>query len=147
MAAATAETHSNSLGWLLDEHIGAVPDVRYAVLVSGDGLLKSRTRTLGQTEAEKYAALTAALRATAFAFRELTGDERMRQVLVELEGCISLTTVAGDHSLLSVCTEPDADIGLISHQMAALAVRTRGQLGTAERRPEADSEADGGVPA
>ncbi|MEU1302579.1 roadblock/LC7 domain-containing protein [Streptomyces shenzhenensis] len=143
MAAETADTHSNSLGWLLDEHIGVIKGVRFAVLVSGDGLLKSRTKTLSQEEAEKYAALTASLRATAFAFRDLTGDKHMLQVLVELEGSISLTTAGGDNSLLSVCVGRLADIGVISEQMLALAGRVGEQLATAERR----SEADGGVPA
>jgi hypothetical protein len=55
-------------------------------------------------------------------------------------GCLGLTTTAGDLTMLSVCTTgPDADVGLIGHRMAQLAVQLGKQLGTAERRPEVES--------
>lgn len=44
------DTHSNSLGWLLDQELGSVEGVRYAVLMSSDGLLKARTETIGQDD-------------------------------------------------------------------------------------------------
>ncbi|GAB2882137.1 roadblock/LC7 domain-containing protein [Streptomyces deserti] len=134
------DTHSNELGWLLDEQIGSVEGVRYAVLMSSDGLLKARTETISQTDGEKFAALTAALRAAGKAWDDFTHGQGMRQVLIESGGCFGLTTTAGDNTMLSVCTTgPHADIGLISHHMAQLAVRLGEQLGTAERRPSLES--------
>ncbi|MER6952572.1 roadblock/LC7 domain-containing protein [Streptomyces sp. NPDC002623] len=134
-----ADTTSNDLGWLLDEQLGSVPGVRYAVLMSGDGLLKARTETIGQDDGEKFAALTAALRAAGKAWDEFAGGQSLRQVLIESNQCFGLTTSAGDMTMLSVCTDPDADIGLISHQMAQLAVRLGTQLGTAERRTSVEN--------
>ncbi|WP_432190084.1 roadblock/LC7 domain-containing protein [Streptomyces sp. Tue6028] len=133
------DTHSNDLGWLLDEQIGSVEGVRYAVLMSSDGLLKARTQTIGQEDGEKFAALTAALRAAGKAWDDFTGGQGMRQVLIESVSCFGLTTTAGENTMLSVCTTgPHADIGLISHHMAELAVRLGEQMGTAERRPSVD---------
>lgn len=46
-----SDTRSTTLGWLLDEQLGSVEGVRYAVLMSGDGLLNTRTETISQNEA------------------------------------------------------------------------------------------------
>ncbi|MEV7731597.1 roadblock/LC7 domain-containing protein [Streptomyces sp. NPDC088921] len=135
-----SDTRSNTLGWLLDKQLGCVEGVRYAVLMSSDGLLKARTTAISQDDGEKFAALTAALRAAGKAWDEFTGGQGMRQVLIESIGCFGLTTTAGKNTMLSVCTTgPHADIGLISHQMAQLAVQLGEQMGTAERRFSVES--------
>ncbi|MEU6485867.1 roadblock/LC7 domain-containing protein [Streptomyces sp. NPDC046887] len=132
-----SDTHSNTLGWLLDEQLGSVEGVRYAVLMSGDGLLKARTRTIGQEDGEKLAALTASLRAAGRAWDEFTGGAGVRQQLIECVGNVGLTTAAGQNTMLSVCTTgPHADIGLIGRHMAELAVRLGEQLGTGQRHTD-----------
>ncbi|MEV0916689.1 roadblock/LC7 domain-containing protein [Streptomyces sp. NPDC049967] len=129
-------TTINSLGWLLDEHLGEIEGVRFAVLMSSDGLLKARTRTMSQEEGEKFAALTAAMRAAGKAWDDFTGGGGVRQQMIECIDNIGLTTAAGDNTMLSVCTTgPHADVGLISREMAQLAVKVGRQLGTAERVP------------
>ncbi|MCX4446312.1 roadblock/LC7 domain-containing protein [Streptomyces sp. NPDC087866] len=131
-----SDTHANTLGWLLDEQLGSVEGVRYAVLMSGDGLLKARTRTISQEDGEKLAALTASLRASGRAWDEFTGGQGVRQQLIESVSTIGLTTAAGHHTMLSVVTTgPHADVGLISHHMGLLVVRLGEQLGTRERMP------------
>lgn len=131
-----SDTHSNTLGWLLDEQLGSVDGVRYAVLMSGDGLLKARTRTICQEDGEKLAALTASLRASGRAWDDFTGGQGVRQQLIESVANIGLTTAAGQNTMLSVVTDgPHADVGLISHHMALLVVRLGEQLGTKERTP------------
>ncbi|MCX4597499.1 roadblock/LC7 domain-containing protein [Streptomyces sp. NBC_01549] len=138
------DTHSNSLGWLLDQELGTVEGVRYAVLMSSDGLLRARTETISQDDGEKFAALTAALRAAGKAWDEFTGGEGMRQLLIESVGCIGLTTTAAKNTMLSVCTTgPDADVGLISHHMVRLASRVGHEMTTADRLPTGE----GGSPA
>ncbi|WGD39711.1 roadblock/LC7 domain-containing protein [Streptomyces cathayae] len=125
---------NNPLGWLLDEQLGGVEGVRYAVLMSSDGLLKARTKTIDQEGGEKFAALTAAMRASARAWDEFTGGGGVRQQMIECVENIGLTTAAGQNTMLSVCTTgPHADVGLISRHMAQLAVRVGEQLGTEKR--------------
>ncbi|MBJ7903895.1 roadblock/LC7 domain-containing protein [Streptomyces sp. NPDC004549] len=131
-----SETHANSLGWLLDEQLGSVEGVRYAVLVSGDGLLKARTHTIDQEGGEKLAALTASLRASAKAWDDFTGGGGVRQHLVECANNFCLTTAAGQNTTLMVCTTgPLADVGLITDHMVRLAVQLGTQLSTGERTP------------
>ncbi|MEU9776614.1 roadblock/LC7 domain-containing protein [Streptomyces sp. NPDC047968] len=136
------DPHDNTLGWLLDEQIGSVEGVRFAVLMSSDGLLKAHTKTLDQEGGEKFAALTAALRAAGKAWDAFTGGGGVRQQMIECVENIGLTTAAGQNTMLSVCTAgPHADVGLISQHMAHLAVRLGEQLGSEER---AARPADGG---
>ncbi|MES4887644.1 roadblock/LC7 domain-containing protein [Streptomyces sp. NPDC096012] len=133
------DTHSNSLGWLLDQELGSVEGVAYAVLMSSDGLLQARTQTIGQEDAEKLAAVTASLRAAGKAWDEHVGGKGMCQLLIESQGRIGLTTAAAKNSMLSVVTTgPESDVGLITHHMVRLATRLGHELEVAERRPAAD---------
>ncbi|MEU6085578.1 roadblock/LC7 domain-containing protein [Streptomyces sp. NPDC047085] len=130
------DTHSNGLGWLLDQELGSVEGVAYAVLMSSDGLLQARTETIGQEDAEKLAALTASLRAAGKAWDEHVGGQGMCQLLIESQGRIGLTTAAARNSMLSVVTTgPEADVGLISHHMVRLATRLGHELEVGDRRP------------
>ncbi|MBW1597202.1 roadblock/LC7 domain-containing protein [Streptomyces sp. JJ38] len=131
------DTHDNPLGWLLDEQLGTVEGVRYAVLMSSDGLLRARTKTIDQEGGEKFAALTAAMRASARAWDEFTGGGGVRQQMIECVANIGLMTAAGQNTMLAVCTTgPHPDVGLISRHMAQLAVRVGEQLSTKERTPQ-----------
>ncbi|GAA4782400.1 roadblock/LC7 domain-containing protein [Streptomyces ziwulingensis] len=140
----TTETRSN-LGWLLDEHLGSVPGVLSAVLLSGDGLLMARTQSIGQDDAEKLAAISSTLRITAKVWDEETGRGGVRALLVESASGFGLTTAAGTNSVLSVVTGSEADPGLVSQEMERLVVRLGEHLGTAERarslQPDGDSAA------
>ncbi|MEU3844560.1 roadblock/LC7 domain-containing protein [Streptomyces sp. NPDC028635] len=133
------DTHSNSLGWLLDQELGTVEGVAYAVLMSGDGLLQARTQTIGQEDAEKLAAVTASLRAAGKAWDEHVGGKGMCQLLIESQGRIGLTTAAARNTMLSVVTTgPEADVGLITHHMVRLATRLGHEMDVAGRRPAAE---------
>ncbi|MEU5900131.1 MULTISPECIES: roadblock/LC7 domain-containing protein [Streptomyces] len=129
-------TTGNELGWLLDRALGSIEGVRHAVLMSSDGLLHSRTAGIGQDEAEKFAAITAAVRAAALAYDEETGGGGTRQALIELTNHVGLITQAGGNTMLSVqTTGPDADIGLITHHMLELAQRVGHEMKVAPRQP------------
>ncbi|MER6029767.1 roadblock/LC7 domain-containing protein [Streptomyces sp. NPDC001851] len=133
------DTHSNSLGWLLDQELGCVEGVEYAVLMSGDGLLQARTTTIGQEDAEKLAAVTASLRAAGKAWDEHVGGKGMCQLLIESQGRIGLTTAAAHNTMLSVVTTgPEADVGLISHHMVRLAARLGHEMGVSDRHPASE---------
>ncbi|MGY1548228.1 roadblock/LC7 domain-containing protein [Streptomyces sp. MN6] len=132
------DTHSNALGWLLNEELGEVADVKCAVLVSGDGLLHSRTDGIGQDDAEKLAALTASLRAASNAMNKHVGGRGVRQHLVEFNGCFALTTAAAENTMLSVITTgTDADVGLITHHMVRLAARLGHAMNVKDRQRNA----------
>ena len=134
------DTHSNSLGWLLDKELGELVGVKCAVLVSGDGLLQARTQGIGQEDAEKLSALSAPLRAASNAMDSHIGGGGVRQILVEFSESYGLTTSAANNSYLSVVTtDTDADVGLITHQMVQLAARLGHAMEVEERRPEVEA--------
>ncbi|WP_331753031.1 roadblock/LC7 domain-containing protein (plasmid) [Streptomyces sp. NBC_00637] len=131
-----ADTHSNALGWLLDQELGEVDGVKCAVLVSGDGLLQARTRGIEQDYAEKLAALSAPLRAAGNATSKHIGGGGVRQHLIEFAACFALTTAAANNAMLSVVTTgTDADVELITRHMVQLAVRLGHAMEVEERRP------------
>ncbi|SDN22177.1 roadblock/LC7 domain-containing protein [Actinacidiphila guanduensis] len=136
----------NALGWLLDEHLGSCPGVRFAVHMTSDGLLSSYTKTIDKDTGDKLAAVTAALRAAGLAWAEVTGrpdrPNAVRQHLIETDQWIGLTSAAAENSLLAVCADLDSDIGLISERMNALSQRVGHELVS----PERQGAADGGRP-
>jgi predicted regulator of Ras-like GTPase activity (Roadblock/LC7/MglB family) len=130
------DTHSNSLGWLLDKELGEVVGVKCAVLVTGDGLLQARTQGIDQEYAEKLAALAATLRASSSAMDNYIEGGGVRQHLVEFSDCYGLTTAAANNAILSVVTtDTDADVGLITRHMVQLAARLGHAMEVEDRRP------------
>jgi predicted regulator of Ras-like GTPase activity (Roadblock/LC7/MglB family) len=133
------DTHTNELGWLLDEHLGTVDGVRSAALVTSDGLIKSYTDSLSQDDAEKLAALTSALRTAARTLDDFLGGGGVRQQLVECVDTVFLATAAGENATLSVVTTgAHADVGLISTHMVQLATQLGDHLRAQARRPDGD---------
>ncbi|WP_306322051.1 MULTISPECIES: roadblock/LC7 domain-containing protein [unclassified Streptomyces] len=136
-------TDRNELGWLLDGELGGIEGVKHAVLMSSDGLLKAHTETVERDEAEKFAAITAALRAAAKAFDSETGGGGTRQILIESANNLGMVTQAADNTMLAVLTtDAMVDVGLIAHHMERLATRVGRELATAPRESVTD-----GVPA
>ncbi|MFF8917414.1 roadblock/LC7 domain-containing protein [Streptomyces sp. NPDC015032] len=131
-----ADTHSNPLGWLLDKQLAGVPGVQGALLISSDGLLSSRTSTLGQEGAEKLSAVTAALRAAALSYAELSRGGGVRQVVLETDVRLYLVTRAGHNMLLGVeTTGLDVDVAAITEEMIRLADRVHDKTTVADRQP------------
>ncbi|MEU9415993.1 roadblock/LC7 domain-containing protein [Streptomyces sp. NPDC048272] len=139
-----SDTHSNTLGWLLDEQLGTLEGVRGAVLISADGLLHSRTSSIDQEQAERHAAIASSLRGGARTYSEEFGGGGMRQILLELNEYVCLITQAGENMLLLVQTiDPDADLATIAHQMAELAGKVGDQMAVEARKPDPDEQAAG----
>ncbi|MEE1808206.1 roadblock/LC7 domain-containing protein [Streptomyces sp. BE133] len=130
-----ADTHSNSLGWLLDRQLAGVPGVQGALLISSDGLLSSRTATLRQEGAEKLAAVTAALRAVALSYAEVSGGGGVRQVVIETDARLYPVTRARHNMLLGVeTTALDVDVEAITEEMLRLADRVHDEMTVADRQ-------------
>ncbi|MGW1289795.1 roadblock/LC7 domain-containing protein [Streptomyces sp. NPDC002586] len=139
------DTHSNGLGWLLDQQLGDFPGVGCAVLASGDGLLQARTQELTQEYAERLAALSSSMASTGKAISMVTGAGPVRQHLVEFERRLFLAAEAGDNSVLMVVTtDLEADVGAIIGRMVELSSRVGHAMGVAARRPETEGEGPSG---
>ncbi|MFE8941113.1 roadblock/LC7 domain-containing protein [Streptomyces sp. NPDC007872] len=134
----TTNTHANPLGWLLDSELGSLAGVDFAVLASGDGLLSSRTNSVGQDKAEAMAAIGSTLRGTATGLSHEIKGGGVRQLLVELDNGVCLITGAGENMLLLAKTSADADIATITQAMVMLAGRVGHEMSVAARRPDSE---------
>lgn len=124
---------SNKLGWLLEDL--EIPGVRFAVLLSEDGLRIAHSTGIGKDDAERFAAAASGLRSLGKALGEFCGDgaNAVRQNMTEYDQGMILITAAGQGALLGVSTKADIDVGLIAHRMNELAARVGHELGSQPR--------------
>ncbi|MGY4098911.1 roadblock/LC7 domain-containing protein [Nocardia sp. R16R-3T] len=125
---------SNRLGWLLED-LSNVPGVRFAVLLSDDGLRIAHSDGVKKDDAERFAAAASGLRSLGKALGEFCGglDNGVRQNMTEYDQGMILITAAGEGALLGVSTTPETDIGLVAHRMNELAGRVGHELGAQPR--------------
>ncbi|WP_433204242.1 roadblock/LC7 domain-containing protein [Nocardia sp. CA-107356] len=125
---------SNRLGWLLED-LSNVPGVRFAVLLSDDGLRIAHSDGVIKDDAERFAAAASGLRSLGKALGEFCGgiENGVRQNMTEYDQGMILITAAGDGALLGVSTTAETDIGLVAHRMNELAGRVGHELGAQPR--------------
>ncbi|UAK31875.1 roadblock/LC7 domain-containing protein [Nocardia asteroides] len=131
---------SNKLGWLLEDL--SIPGVRFAVLLSDDGLRIAHSAGIARDEAERFSAAASGLRSLGKALGEFCGDSAngVRQNMTEYDQGMILITAAGEGALLGVATTNDIDVGLVAHRMNELAGRVGRELGSQPRRRVDGSE-------
>jgi predicted regulator of Ras-like GTPase activity (Roadblock/LC7/MglB family) len=134
-AAAPPADANNRLTWMLGSL--DVEGVRYAVLISGDGLRLAHSESIPRDDADTFAAAISGVQSLGKALAALCGDKEnlLRQNLIEYDQALVLITAAGQNAMLSVCAEPTADAGLIVHRMNDLASRLGNELSSGTRRP------------
>ncbi|MEU5383858.1 roadblock/LC7 domain-containing protein [Kitasatospora cineracea] len=124
---------SGELNWLLDELTTRTARVRFAVMLSADGLPMGNSTGLGREDAEHLAAVASGFHSLAKgAGRHFEAGE-VRQTMVELEHGYLFVAAAGQGSCLAVFAEPDADLGLVAYEMARLVRRVGEHLHAAPR--------------
>ncbi|WP_194818101.1 roadblock/LC7 domain-containing protein [Nocardia sp. XZ_19_385] len=137
----TATDSSNKLGWLLEEL--TVPGVRFAVLLSEDGLRIAHSQGITRDNAERFSAAASGLRSLGKALGEFCGESgagsALRQNMTEYDDGMIFITAAGDGALLGVSTTNEADVSLVAHRMNELAARVGHELGNYSHR-RADSD-------
>lgn len=128
----TMET-TGELNWLLDELVSQVPQVRHAVVLSGDGLPMGASAGLSRDEGERFAAIASGFHSLAKGVGRHFQAGHVVQTMVELEGGFLFVAAAGEGSCLSLFTDADADVGLVAYEMARLVRRVAEHLGVASR--------------
>ncbi|MFD7844441.1 roadblock/LC7 domain-containing protein [Nocardia sp. NPDC004340] len=131
---ATAVSDTNRLAWLLEDL--EAPGVRFAVLLSEDGLRIAHTSGVSIDDAERFAAAASGLRALGKALAEFCGGSpgnSVRQNMTEYADGMIFITAAGAGALLGVSTTQDVDVSLIAHRMNELAGRVGRELGSTQR--------------
>jgi uncharacterized protein len=116
-------TEAASTDWLLDDLVARVPAARQAIVLTVDGLLTAKSRTLSRTDAEHLAAIASGFAGLArSAGRHFRGGP-VRQTIVEMEEAFLFVTAASNGSCLAVWSDAESDIGLVAYEMALLVER------------------------
>ncbi|MEU9040311.1 MULTISPECIES: roadblock/LC7 domain-containing protein [unclassified Kitasatospora] len=127
-------THrAGKLNWLLDELVRRAPEVRFAVMLSADGLATGASAGLPREDGEHLAAIASGFHSLAKGAGRHFGAGEVRQTMVELEGGYLLVAAAGEGTCLAVFATARADLGLIAYEMARLVRRVGEHLSTPAR--------------
>ncbi|MCX4095270.1 roadblock/LC7 domain-containing protein [Nocardia sp. alder85J] len=123
---------SNKLAWLLDEL--EFPGVRFAVLLSEDGLRIAHSGGISLDDADRFAAGASGLRSIGKALGEFCGSAHtVRQNMTEYDHGMIFITAAGEGALIGVSTTAQVDVSLVAHRMNELAARVGHELGSLPR--------------
>lgn len=121
------------LGWLLDDLTQRISLMRYALVLSNDGLVTAHSRDLEGRDAEHLAAVASGLHSLAKGSGAHFGVGRVRQTMIEFDEGVLLVTSAGDGSCLCVLAGAEADIGQLAYEMTLMVNRVGEHLGVDSR--------------
>ncbi|HYQ65031.1 roadblock/LC7 domain-containing protein [Actinophytocola sp.] len=126
--------NSSPLDWLLDDLVKRLAKVRYAVVLSTDGLLLGQSSSISVEDAEHFSAMSSALQSLARSagLRFSGGD--MLQTVVELERAVLFVTSAGDNACLALLSDAGASLGTVAYEMNQTVNRLGELLSTHKRR-------------
>ncbi|MFJ1457211.1 roadblock/LC7 domain-containing protein [Nocardia wallacei] len=128
----TAVSDGNKLAWMLEDL--NVPGVRFAVLLSEDGLRIAQIGEISIDDAERFAAAASGLRSLGKALGEFCGAANsVRQNMTEYDDGMIFITAAGEGALIGVSTTSQVDVSLVAHRMNELAARVGRELGSLPR--------------
>lgn len=121
---------------LLDDSVERVPQLRHALVVSVDGLLRFHSPASplnGDGEADKRAALASSLAsvASAMALAEAIGP--VRQSVVETDHGLCLFGTTAQNNVIGLYAGSGADIGDVGFELGVLLEKLPGLLGSCAR--------------
>jgi predicted regulator of Ras-like GTPase activity (Roadblock/LC7/MglB family) len=133
-----AKSSGEQLGWLLDNLVSRVANVRQALLLSRDGLVVAKSENMSREEGDNLSALSAGVHSLARGVGQQVGNEEVRQTIIEMDSAFLFVMAAGQGTCLAVLASAEANLGVMAYEMAML-VRRMGVHLTAGPRP-ADHE-------
>jgi predicted regulator of Ras-like GTPase activity (Roadblock/LC7/MglB family) len=126
------------LGWLLDNLVSQVANVRQALVLSRDGLAVAKSQNMSREQGDHLSALAAGVQSLARGAGQQVGGGEVRQTIIEMDSAFMFVMAAGQGTCLAVLASADANLGVMAYEMAML-VRRMGTYLTAAPRP-ADHE-------
>ncbi|SET75927.1 Predicted regulator of Ras-like GTPase activity, Roadblock/LC7/MglB family [Nonomuraea wenchangensis] len=136
MTQRTTATNAD-LDWLLDGLVDRVAGTRHAIVLSDDGLVISRSRSIQRADAERLAAIATGQQSLARGVGQLFSGGPVHQVIIEMAELWLFITAAGRGTHLAVVASQEVDAELMSVAMHTLIQQVGQKLGTDARAPEA----------
>jgi predicted regulator of Ras-like GTPase activity (Roadblock/LC7/MglB family) len=129
-----SKSNGEQLGWLLDNLVSQVANVRQALVLSRDGLVVAKSRNIGREEGDRLSALAAGLHSLARGAGQQVGGGEVRQTIIEMDSAFLFVMAAGQGTCLAVLASADVNLSVMAYEMAML-VRRLGTYLTAAPRP------------
>ncbi|MEU4812967.1 roadblock/LC7 domain-containing protein [Nocardia fluminea] len=127
-------TAATDLDWLLDDLVAKLAGVRYAVVLSTDGLTLGRSAALGRDDADRFCAMASAMHSLARGAGQHFGVGGVCQTLIELDRGALIVTAAGANACLALLAEEDADLAMAAYEVNRTVDRVGAHLSTSARR-------------
>ena len=137
-----AKGTGEELGWLLDNLVSRVANVRQALVLSRDGLAVAKSQDMSREEGDRLSALAAGVQSLARGAGQQVGGGEVRQIVIEMDSAFMFVMAAGEGTCLAVLASAEANLGVMAYEMAMLARRMGVHL-TATPRPAAHESAMG----
>jgi predicted regulator of Ras-like GTPase activity (Roadblock/LC7/MglB family) len=120
---------TNKLGWMLDDAL-KMPETRYAILLSADGLLIAHSEHISLDDAERHAAGMSGLQSLARSSAEFCGDPDTpwRQTVTEFDAGYVFLVAAGPSAYLAVSATENVDMEAVSFRLQELVQRLGKEL-------------------
>lgn len=135
-------SNPSRLDWLLDDLVKRLAKVRYAVVLSTDGLLLAHSSSIDVDDAEHFSAMSSALQSLARSAGLRFNGGDMLQTVVELERAVLFVTSAGDNACLALLSEEGASMGTVAYEMNQTVNRLGELLSTHKRRSLFEPQVD-----
>ena len=137
-----ANSEGEQLGWLLDNLVSQVANVRQALILSRDGLVVAMSSNMSREQGDRLSALAAGVQSLARGAGQQVGGGDVRQIVIEMDSAFMFVMAAGQGTCLAVLASAEANVGVMAYEMAML-VRRMGMHLTAAPRPAAHEPAAG----
>jgi predicted regulator of Ras-like GTPase activity (Roadblock/LC7/MglB family) len=131
----------DQLGWLLDNLVSRVANVREALVLSRDGLVVAMSQTMSREQGDQLSALAAGVYSLARGTGQQVGGGQVRQTIIEMETAFLFVMAAGQGTCLAVLASADANLGVMAYEMAMLVRRMGVHLTAAPRSAGQDPTA------
>lgn len=111
------------LDWLLDSLASTVDGIRYAIILSPDGLTLRRSPGMSDAAADHLSALAAGAHSLARGAGQKFGLGEVSQTVIEMDAALLFITPAGRGTCLALLADAGVDGGRIAYEMAVLVKR------------------------
>lgn len=136
-------TSSNARGldWLLDDLVDKLAAVRYAAVLSSDGLMLGHSTAMTSDDAEHFCAMASALHSLARSAGTRFDGGSVRQTIIELDRAVMFVTSAGENACMALLTTETANLGMVAYEMNQAVHRVGSYLSASPRRPLGEADA------
>jgi predicted regulator of Ras-like GTPase activity (Roadblock/LC7/MglB family) len=128
--------NEEQLGWLLDNLVSRVQNVREGLVLSRDGLVVAKSKNMTQEQGDHLSALAAGVHSLARGAGQHIGGGDVRQTIIELDSAFLFVMAAGHGTCLAVVATEGANLGVMAYEMTMLVRRMGTHLTASPRAAE-----------